>query len=204
MRIVVDVLLYAESLALLLEHHAEVNVEGRVVRLEVRVVCVLDEASCILAIKSLIDIILPVVGVHFFEGEETALLVHLGGEVAVSVLDPDARHSCSLGHAGIVRTEGRRNVNDTGTVLSGHIVSEDDLECTVGLRLEPRDELVVGNACKFAALEFAVEYPERNLAVEPYREQCLRNHVNRFLAAVRIGRCDPDVVNVGADAKCCV
>ena len=143
MRIVVDVLLDAEGLALLLEHYAEVNVEGRVVRLEIRVICVLDEASGIFAVKLLIDIVLPVFGIHFPESEETALLVYLGREVAVSVLHPDARHSRSLGHAGVVRTECRGDVHDSGTVLGGHIVSEDDLESAVCLMLEPWDELVV-------------------------------------------------------------
>ena len=143
MRIVVDMLLDAEGLALLLEHYAEVNVEGRIIRSKSRVVCVLYEASGVFAVKLLIDKILSVVGIHFPECEETALLVHLGREVAVSVLHPDARHSRSLGHAGVVRTECRGDVHDSGTVLGGHIVSEDDLESAVCLRLEPRDELVV-------------------------------------------------------------
>ena len=86
MWICMDVLLDPEGLALGLEHHAEVDVERRVVRTERGVVGILDEAAGELGIVRAHPLF-DVLRVEVFDAVETALVVHLSLRVAVAVYD---------------------------------------------------------------------------------------------------------------------
>ena len=201
MRIVVHVLLHAEGFALLLEHHAEVHVEGRCIRRESRVVCVLDIAAGIFAVEFLVHAVPAVLSVHFLRQEETSAPVHLGGEFAVEVPHPYSRNACGLCDTGVVGAEGRSDMHDSGTVLGGDVIARYHLEGAAALRGEPRNQLVVGYACELAALEFAFKQPEWLLSVEPYRHEGLCKHVDCLFTAVRIGGKHPHVVNVRTYAE---
>ena len=106
-------------------------------------------------------------------------------------------------------------MDDTGTVLNRHIVTRDYAECAL-TRIEPRDELMVGDAHKFGSLELAFKHPVRHkfvsrlvickrdllrLRVEQARNQGLCNHIDARVSGVRIEGLDPDIVYVRTDAK---
>ena len=72
---------------------------------------------------------------------------------AVLVNHHERRDASGGGHALIVGTEGRRDVDDTGTVFRGHIIAGDDAERALA-GVHPRDKLLVRNAHEVFALVF--------------------------------------------------
>jgi len=153
-------LLDPESLVLLLEHHADVDIEGRSVFRKFSIVCVLHIASCPLLVV-LGHVCCSIFRVKVLDTEETSTEIDLSLKVAVAVNHLKARHARKSCDLGVVCTEGRSDMHDTCTVFSRHVVSRDHLESALA-RIEPRDELLVTDACEFRSLESAVEHLERN------------------------------------------
>ena len=156
MRIGVDVLLDSESLALLLEHHAQVNVKGWSIGSEGGVVGVLYKASRKLRIFSRNPLI-PVGRVEVLQTEEAALTVNLSLPFPVFVKNPEGRYTGCLCNLVVIRTKSRGDMDHSGTVLSGHIVSEDYTECAL-VGTEERNQLVIFDPFQFRAFPGAFQH----------------------------------------------
>ena len=192
-------LLDLESLAGGLEHDAEVDVEGRIVRAEGGVVGVLDVAAGPLGVVRA-HVRDDVVLVQVLQAAETALEVHLGLPVAVTVHHLQRHDARGAGHLGVVRAEGRRNVDDTRALLRADVVAGDDAE-RIALRAEPRNQLLVTHAHELAALDAAGQHLEGDFPVEKGADERLGDDVGRGGAGVRIRGADLDVVDVRAHAE---
>ena len=164
MRVGMDMLLYPECLALLLEHHAKVNVQGRIIRAESVIVCILDISARILRIirrHTFRDIF----RVQILNAEKPSLAVHLRLTVPVPVDYQKGRHPVLLGDLVIIRTEGRGDMYDTSSALfRSHIVSGDDTESAF-IRSEPRNQLLIVYPDQFRALERPFKNLERHQLV---------------------------------------
>ena len=140
--------------------------------------------------------------IKVFDRVEASVVVHLGLAPAVLVNDNHPRHAEVGGHLLVVGSESRSDVDDSGTVLRGHIVTGDHLErlSLIG-RLEPRDQLLVADAYEIRAFERAVKHLERHklvarlvvlkrdvggLRIEPHVQQVLGQHVDGLVTRVRV------------------
>ena len=138
MRIVVHVLLCAESLALLLQLHAEHHVEvlslvgsrliPNAVGVELRVVSVLNIVACMMSIKILVNASVKEIVVEFLDSVELTLKVYHRACLALFINKVESRDVCILSHLGIVSTECRSDMHDTRTVVCSNIVAEDYAE----------------------------------------------------------------------------
>ena len=198
-RIAVHMLLYLEGLALLLEHHAQVDVERGSVGGKGIVVGVLHIPSGPLAVGG-VDPFPDIVRVEVFDTAEAALVVHLGLGVAVRVNDGQGGNSGIPGHLGVVGTESGSDVHDAGTFLCRDIVSEDYPERAF-VRTEPRYQLFVAHALEFRALHDAGQHLVGRLAGEHALHKILGNYICAFLAAVRIGGTHLHIIDTGPYAE---
>ncbi len=146
------VLLALEKLALLFQHHHDVHVQGFVLLGFGRVVGVLHELAGVGTIGLHVHAVLDKFGVEVFKAVELAGAIDHRLADAVLVDHHERRDAGGSGHALIVGTEGRSDVDDAGAVFRGDIVAGDDAEGTLA-GVHPRDELLVGDAHEVFALE---------------------------------------------------
>ena len=194
-----DVFLDSEGEAGDFQHHAEVDVEGRGILRKAVVERVLDIAAGEFDIGRVDR--LSVGFVHIFEAEEAALAVHLGLAAAVVIHDHHRRDIEGSGDFLVVRTEGRGDVDDTGTVLGRHVVAGNHAEGVAFQGLEPGNQLLVAHADEFGAFHGARKHLVRDLIVEPRTDQGLGDDVGRGGAGIRIRGFYPDIVDVRTDAE---
>ena len=152
MRVVVGVFLALEKLALLLQHHHDIHVQGFVLLGFGRVVGVLHELAGVGAVSFHVHAVLDKFGVEVLDAVELAGAIDHRLADAVLVDHHERRDASGGGHALVVGTEGRGDVHDTGTVFRGDIVAGDDAESAFA-GIHPRDELLVRNAHEVFALE---------------------------------------------------
>ena len=87
---------------------------------------------------------------------EAALQIHQGHALSGSSTK-QRWHACGGGHPGVIRTESRRRMHDAGSVLCGHEIARDDLECVSGRSMgcAQRNELLVAKPTKSTPLTVA-------------------------------------------------
>ena len=156
-------LLDAESLVLLLEHHADVHVKCRSVCRKFCVISVLDITACPFSIIRR-HVGGSVFRIEVLDAEETSAEVNLSLKVSVAVNHLKSLNTGKTRNLCVVGTECRRDMNDTCTVFRSHIITRDDLERALA-RIEPRNELLVTDSCELRSLECAVKHLERNKLV---------------------------------------
>ena len=86
---------------------------------------------------------------YIFSGTEFTLKVHQGHKIIVLIFDEHWRNMVFLGNTRIISTEGRRNVDDTCTILSSYKIANNYAERILGIfcRLKPWNQLFVMRAC---------------------------------------------------------
>ena len=215
MGIAVDVFLDLECAAIGLHHYAEVNVQGAffIHVLEVLLVAGLNIPSGVLLVGSVYGG--GKCGVHIFKAHETALAVYLGLGIAVLVNGHDGADSCGGRNAFVVGAEGGCNMDDTGTVTCGDIISGDYAE-SFSIWLEPGNELMIADTNKVLTLETAVQHLVGHnlvslligfhgnlctLGVEPGAKEVLGKDIHCRSAGVGVEREHTDILNLRAYAK---
>ena len=215
-RIAVGLLLDPERPAVHLHHHTKVDVEGRSVSRKRVIKSILHIAAGIFFIRR-VHVCADIFRIKVFDRVEASVVVHLGLTLAVLVQNHHSRHAVVCGDLLVIRTEGRSDVNDSGTVLGRDIVSGDHPERLSLLdRLEPRNQLLVADSDKVNALERTVKHLVRHefvarlvvlkrnvggLRIEPSTHQILGQHVDGLLSRVRIEREDTDIFILRSNAK---
>ena len=218
-RIAVGLLLDPERPAVHLHHHAKVDVEGRSVSRKRVIKSILHIAAGIFLIRR-VHVCADIFRIKVFDRVEASVVVHLGLPFAVLVKNHHSRHTVVGGDFLVIRTEGRSDVNDSGTVLGRDIVSGDHPERLPFLdRLEPRNQLLVADSDKVNALERTAKHLVRNelvawlvvlkrnvggLRIEPRAHQVLGQHVDGLLSRVWIEREDTDIFILRPHAERCV
>ena len=91
-------------------------------------------------------------------------------------------------------------MNDSRTVLNGHVITEDYAESSL-VRTEPRNELFVLHSGKLASLEAAREYLIRYLVIEPGTNERLGKNVGCRDAGVWIGTAYLYVIDIRSHAE---
>ena len=215
MGIAVDVFLDLECAAIGLHHDAEVYVQGAffIHVLEVLLVAGLHIPSGILLIRRIHGGCKC--GFHIFKAHETALAVYLGLGIAVLVNGHDGADSCGGRNAFVVGAEGGCNMDDTGTVTCGDIISGDYAE-SFSVWFEPGNELMIADTNKVLTLETAVKYLVGHnlvslligfhgdlctLGVEPGAKEVLGKDIHCRSAGVGVEREHTDILNLRAYAK---
>ena len=153
-------LLDLERLVLLLEHYADIDIKGRSIFSKRSIVGILHITACPLSILRS-HVCRSIFRIEILHTEETSAKIHLSLKVTVAVNHLKSGNTGKTSHLGVIRTECRSDMNDTCTVLSSHIVARNHLKRTLA-RIEPRDELLVADACKVRTLEHTVKHLERN------------------------------------------
>ena len=138
MRIVVHVLLCAESLAILLQLHAEHHVEvfclvrssfvPNAVDVELRIVSILNVVASVMSIERLVNASVQEVVVEILDSVELTLEVYHRACLALLINKVESRDVCILSHLGVVSTECRSDMYDTRTIVCSNIVAEDYAE----------------------------------------------------------------------------
>ena len=136
--IVVDMLFYLEGSALHLHLHADNNIQviGFLRRFLVpysvgiilRIIGILDIVTGVMSVSFHIDAMLYEVLVEFIEHIVFTLEIHHRTCLPLLVDQVKSGHMSILGNLGIISTEGRGDVHNTGTILCGHIVTGDNSE----------------------------------------------------------------------------
>ena len=209
-------LLDPERPAVHLHHHAKVDVEGRSVSRKRVIKSILHIAAGIFLVRR-VHVCADIFRIKVFDRVEASVVVNLGLTLAVLVQNHHSRHAVVCGDLLVIRTEGRSDVNDSGTVLGRDIVSGDHPERLSLLdRLEPRNQLLVADSDKVNALERTVKHLVRHefvarlvvlkrnvggLRIEPSTHQILGQHVDGLLSRVRIEREDTDIFILRSNAK---
>ena len=140
------VFLDPETPAVLLHHHAKIDVQSRSVRRDGIIERVFDVSPGELFIGR-VNILGDIFRIKIFQTAEPALMVDLGLLLAIFVQDHDPGNIEGRGDFLVVRTEGRGDMDYTCTILSGHIVTGDHPESLTFLSgSEPRDQLLVTDA----------------------------------------------------------
>ena len=210
-------LLDAERLVLLLEHHADVNIKRRSISRELCIIRILHIAACPLRIIRG-HIRSRIVRVEVLHTEETASEIHLSLEIAVTVDHLKAGNTGKTSHLRVIRTECRSDMNDTGTILCSHIITRNHSEGALA-RIEPRDELLIADAHQIRTLESAVKHLVRHelvarfvilegnvcsLRIEMGVHKSLSHYIESRLTSIWVERKDTYIVDVRAYAEGCV
>ena len=147
-----DVFFDFEHLVVLLEPHADFDVEGFILIGLCGVVGVFDEFALPGGVGFDVDHFFNEFGVEVGEEVEAACEVDHGADVAVAVDEMEGRDACLLGDTKVVGAESAGDVYDARTVVGGHIVAGDYAECAFA-GVDPGDELLVVQPHEVFALE---------------------------------------------------
>lgn len=151
------VFLNAPCQSLLFEHHADAYVQALVVVAERVVISVLDVPSCIRSIEFCIDTFLDVFLVQIFQWVVASFQIDGRTQVASFVDELERSYSRCFRHPCVIRTEGRRDMDDTGTVFRGNVVTANDAEC-VSVHCEEWYELFIVQSDQVLALQFGHDF----------------------------------------------
>ena len=195
-------LLYAEHLTRSFHHHAQVHIQRRSIGREAVIICVLDVSSGPLTVL-VAHPFLNVFRIQILHPVETAARVNLRLRVTVTVYNHESRHTGRFGHLGIISTESRRDMHNTGTFLGGYIITRNNPECTL-IRTEPWNQLLIAHSDKFASFHFSRKNLERDFLGEEFAYQILGHDVSGRSSGIWIGRFYLDVCDVRTNAKRCV
>ena len=135
MRIVVHVLLALECLALLLQFVAEHDVQvfslirsllvPDTIHIKLWVVGILHVVACVMSVCLLVDTSVHEIVIEVFDEIELTLQVNHWAGLTLLINKVEGRDVGILSHLGIIGTECRSDVHDTGTVIGSNIVAED-------------------------------------------------------------------------------
>ena len=199
------VLLALEEFALLLEHDDQLHVEAHVLLALGGVVGVLDELAGILAIELGVHVSLHPLRVEVLNRGEAALLVDHGQLLAVAVEEQQVADAGLLGHAGVVGAEGGGDMHDAGTVLGGHVVTQDDAEAALVAHLggfHPRNELLIMNAFQRGAFALGDNLVFGRLTLGEHRaHQSLGHDDAAGLLGIGVRGLEGHIVNIGTHTE---
>ncbi len=156
-RIRMDVLLYFERLVLRLEHHADVDIQSRSLRAGLIVICILHITSGVGSVFPDIHPLRHESRIQFLYPVHSSLPVHLSLRKPVDILHHEGRDSGLLGDLVIIRTESGGDVDDTGTVLGGHIIPENHPEGTF-VGTDPGNQLFISDTFEIRPLHPVLHY----------------------------------------------
>ena len=210
------VFLDLEAPAVLLHHHAKIDIESRGVSGDGIVEGVLDIPAGELLVRG-IHMRLDIFRIKIFYTVEPALVVDLSLPFPILVNHDDARNTEIGGNLLIISTESRGDMDNAGTILSGDIVAGDNPESLTFVdRAEPRNQLLIANSDEVGSFETSFKHfirdkfvsrfviLERNLrrlGIEPCANQLFGKDIYRLLAGVRVKGKDPYIIESRAYAK---
>ena len=142
MRIVVDVLLNLEHLVLGLQVHADRYVQRLVLIGQRVVVSILHVTACKLVPLVNVHVVLDEVSIEVFNDKIPTLQINNRTLSTLLVNQYDRTDTCFLGYEGIVGTEVRSDMYNTGTVVGRYIVTGNHLE-GIAHRLDSGHQLFV-------------------------------------------------------------
>ena len=197
-RIVVHVLLDLECRTLLLHLHTDDDIQVFCLRssllvvltilIELRGVGILHVVACVLAVAFLVDTGSDEVVVEFLHHVILTLEVNHRTRLTFFINKEQTRDMGILSHLGIVGTEGRSNMHDTGTILCCYIIARNHAE---GLALH-LDELILAvlagkdflrMGCGISLYIVGSVLVEFGRGLYP-RHQLLVFHTNQLLASI--------------------
>ena len=123
-----DMFFDLEDLALLFKHHADRDIERLISIGQLRIIRILHKTACILPIGLGIHIRCHEIGIEILQHEELTGTIDHRLPFARFINNYQRNNILLFGYAIIVGTEGRRNVDDTGTILRSHIVTQNHPE----------------------------------------------------------------------------
>ena len=196
-RIVVDVFLNLESLALLLEFHAKDDVEVLCFLgcffvifsslIELGCIGVLDEGTGVVSVEFFIHAGLEEGGSEFFDEIVFSGQINHGARLAGLIDEEERGDAGGFRHLGVVRTESRGDVYDARTVFRGDIVARDNSEGSLG----EFDETVVAHAETFLGMRLGKVHGFGGTLVREFlagfhpRHEGFVVHANEFTAFPR-------------------
>ena len=137
------VLHHFEQPAVLLHHHAEIEIK----RWRICRKTVIEGILHIAPGKFLVgrvNIFFYIFRIKVFQWVESAIVIHLSLHLAVFVDDHDRRHAEILCHPLVVGSESIGNVDYSCSIFRCHVIAGDHPESLALLdRLEPRNQLLV-------------------------------------------------------------
>ena len=157
------------------------------------------------------------VGIQILQFEELTSQINHRTHIAILIFQHHARNAIRFRHPVIIRTKRSRNVNNTRTILSRHIVARNHTERTLS-RIYPRNKLLIVHTDQLRTLPLA-DHAERDqlitrfvvrqsqigcLRVEIGGKQIFRQDRRHRHTGIRIVGLNGHIGNVRAYAKCCV
>ncbi len=131
-------LLALESLARLLQLIADYDVQvfslirslliPNTIHIKLWIVGILHVVACMMSVCLLVDASAYEVGIEVFDEIELPLEVNHRAGLALLINKVERRDVGILGYLGVISTECRSDMNDTGTIIGSNIVAEDDTE----------------------------------------------------------------------------
>ena len=215
MRVIVDVLFNLEHFVLLFEVHAYADVQCLVLVCQRLVVGILHIATGELAPLCHVDIVLDELFVKILHQKVFALQVDHGAFVALLVNQHNRRYAGLFGHKGVVGTKVWCNMHNTGTILSGHVVTGNDPERSVLHRTDHGQQLLIGHADQVRSLIVGYNLPWNHflsgfvtgqIAVASFFLEIgchtgFGQHNGDWFGAVRVERLDGYIVNFRSYAE---
>ena len=199
-RIVVYMLLNAERNPLLLELHADVDIERGSIRRKAVIVGVLDETAGEGSVERSVHPLRYELRIEILDAVEFTGAVHHGLPVARLVDDLHRRNAGGFGHLVVIRTEGRCDMHDTGTVFRGDVVAGDDAE-SVSFGLHPGNQLFVTDADQRGTLDGSAGHGARILVVEMRLQERLGNDIASRSLGIGIHAVNGHIFDVRTDAE---
>ena len=123
------VLLYLKGFTFSLQVHANRDVQSFILIGEILIVCILHVATSILIPFLNINIFAYEVSIEVFGNKVLTLQIYHRTLITLLINKHNGADACLLSYKSIVSTKIRRDVHDTCTILSGHIITRNHLEC---------------------------------------------------------------------------
>ena len=155
-------LLDLEHLILSLQIHADGDIQGLVLIGQRVVIGILHITSCELVPLLDIHVVLHEVGIKVLYDEVFTLQVHNRTLSPLLVNQHDRIDSCFLCHKGIVSTEVRSDMHDTGTIVGRDIITGNHLE-GVTHRFDGRHQLLILHADEVRTFVMTDDLPRDHL-----------------------------------------
>ena len=146
-------LFYAESFIFTLQPNADTNIQCLIFICKVGIISILHITSSPLLVCLNIDLTLYKVIVQIFQDKEFTCHIHHWTLLTFLGNKYHTRYTCFLCYKCIICTKGRSDMYDTRTILSGHIITWNNFECTCTW-ISPRNKLLVFHTNKVSAFTF--------------------------------------------------